>query len=309
MKFSLTRLFITRPTLVFVIVALMVFAGVLSTATIVKELYPDVSQPTVTISVTFNGASVTEMRDEIVTPLEENLAGTPDLQTINSVVQQGQASISAIFTVTSDTATDLALTNKAVQASEKLLPTNITPPTVNLRDPTESVVVTLALFSKKLSLANLSLYAQNVIAPALEQIPGISFANVGGAVTPAYEIVVDPAKLAAANLTINDIVTTITNDNQRVPGDSHTNPIAKRPSTYAAIFKISTRCAISRSCPGGRRCCERAGSASDELPRGYLRDAGRRRSVDREQRGRPDRRRLDDQCRKRAEASIRTDQR
>ncbi len=218
MKFSLTRLFITRPTLVFVIVALMVFAGVLSTATIVKELYPDVSQPTVTISVTFNGASVTEMRDEIVTPLEENLAGTPDLQTINSVVQQGQASISAIFTVTSDTATDLALTNKAVQASEKLLPTNITPPTVNLRDPTESVVVTLALFSKKLSLANLSLYAQNVIAPALEQIPGISFANVGGAVTPAYEIVVDPAKLAAANLTINDIVTTITNDNQRVPG-------------------------------------------------------------------------------------------
>ncbi len=218
MKFSLTRLFINRPTLVFVIVSLMMFAGVLSTATIVKELYPDVSQPTVTISVTYNGASVTEMRDEVVTPLEENLAGTPDLQTINSVVQQGQASISAIFTVSSDTATDLALTNKAVQASEKLLPTNITPPTVNLRDPTESVVVTLALFSKKLSLANLSLYAQNVIAPQLEQIPGISFANVGGAVTPAYEIVVDPAKLAATNLTINDIVTTLTNDNQRVPG-------------------------------------------------------------------------------------------
>jgi hydrophobic/amphiphilic exporter-1 (mainly G- bacteria), HAE1 family len=217
-KFSLTRLFITRPTLVFVIVALMMFAGILSTVSIVKELYPDVSQPTVTISVTFNGASVTEMRDEIVTPLEENLAGTPDLQTINSVVQQGQATISAIYTVSSDTATDLALTNKAVQASEKLLPTNITPPTVNLRDPTESVVVTLALFSKKLSLADLSLYAQNVIAPQLEQVPGISFATVGGSVTPAYEIVVDPAKLAATNLTINDIVNTLASDNQRVPG-------------------------------------------------------------------------------------------
>lgn len=77
MKFSLTRLFITRPTLVFVIVALMVFAGVLSTATIVKELYPDVSQPTVTISVTFNGASVTEMRDEIVTPSKRTLQARP----------------------------------------------------------------------------------------------------------------------------------------------------------------------------------------------------------------------------------------
>jgi hydrophobic/amphiphilic exporter-1 (mainly G- bacteria), HAE1 family len=217
-KFSLTRLFIKRPTLVFVIVALMMFAGVLSTATIVKELYPDVSQPTVTISVQYNGASVTEMRDNIVQPIEQNLAGTADLQTINSVVQQGQASISAIFDIDSDTATDLALTNKAIQAAEKYLPTNLTPPTVNLYDPTQSVVVTMALYSQKLSLARLALYATNVIAPALEQVPGISFVNVGGIVTPAYEVVVDPVRLAAANLTLNDVINTLQADNQRVPG-------------------------------------------------------------------------------------------
>ncbi len=118
MKFSLTRLFIERPTLVFVIVALMMFAGILSTATIVKELYPNVSQPTVTIQVQYSGASVTEMRDNIVQPIEQNLAGTADLQTFNSVVEQGQASITAIFDNSSDSATDLALTNKAIQAAE-----------------------------------------------------------------------------------------------------------------------------------------------------------------------------------------------
>ena len=218
MKFSLTRLFINRPTLVFVIISIMMFAGVMSTITIVKELYPDVSQPTVTISVQYNGASVTEMRDEIVKPIEQNLAGTQDLQTINSVVQQGSASISAVFDIKSDTATDLALTNKAVQASEKFLPTNITPPTVNLYNPTESTVVVLALYSEKLPLNELALYAQNVIAPQLEQVPGISFANVGGLVTPAYEIQVDPAKLAAYNLTLNDVINTVSANNQRVPG-------------------------------------------------------------------------------------------
>jgi hydrophobic/amphiphilic exporter-1 (mainly G- bacteria), HAE1 family len=218
MKFSLTRLFINRPTLVFVIVALMLFAGVMSTATIVKELYPDVSQPTATISVSYNGASVTEMRDNIVQPIEQNLAGTASLQTINSVVQQGSAQITAIFDLSSDTATDLALTNKAVQAAEKFLPTNLTPPTVNLQDPTQSVVVTLALYSDKLSLANLALYAVNVIAPKIEQVPGVSFVNVGGVVTPAYEITVDPVKLASMNLTINDVINTISADNQRVPG-------------------------------------------------------------------------------------------
>ncbi|MGB6519296.1 MAG: efflux RND transporter permease subunit [Candidatus Cybelea sp.] len=218
MNVSLTRLFINRPTLVFVIVALMMFAGILSAATIVKELYPNVSQPTVTISVQYNGASVAEMRDNIVQPIEQNLAGTPDLQTFNSVVQQGQATITGIFGITSDTATDLALTNKAIQAAEKYLPTNISPPTVNLRDPTQSNVVTLALFSRKLSLSRLALYAVNVIAPQFEQIPGVSFVNVGGVVTPAYEVVVDPNRLAAANLTINDVINTLTADNQRVPG-------------------------------------------------------------------------------------------
>ncbi|HEY3675566.1 MAG TPA: efflux RND transporter permease subunit [Candidatus Tumulicola sp.] len=216
--FSLTRLFIARPTLVFVLVALMLFAGVMSTATIVKELYPDVSQPTVSISVQYNGASVTEMRDSIVQPIEQTLAGTPDLQTINAVVQQGQATITGIFDLQSDTATDLALTNKAVQAAAKYLPTNITPPTVNLQDPTESVVVTLALYSQKLSLSKLAMYATNVIAPALEQVPGISFVNVGGVVTPAYEVTVDPVKLVANNLTINDVINTLQADNQRVPG-------------------------------------------------------------------------------------------
>jgi HAE1 family hydrophobic/amphiphilic exporter-1 len=217
-NFSLTRLFIHRPTLVFVIIALMTFAGVVSTATIVKELYPDVSQPTVTISVGYSGASVTEMRDNIVQPIEQNLAGTPDLQTFNSVVQQGQATITAIFDITSDTATDLALTNKAIQAAEKYLPTNLSPPTVNLRDPTQSVVVTLAIYSKKLSLGRLALYAVNVIAPQIEQVPDISYVNVGGVVTPAYEVLVDPVRLAASNLTLNDVINTLQTNNQRVPG-------------------------------------------------------------------------------------------
>ncbi len=57
-----------------------------------------------------------------------------------------------------------------------------------------------------------------MIAPALEQVPGISFVNVGGIVTPAYEVVVDPVRLAAANLTMNDVINTLQTDNQRVPG-------------------------------------------------------------------------------------------
>jgi hydrophobic/amphiphilic exporter-1 (mainly G- bacteria), HAE1 family len=215
---NLTRLFLKRPTLVFVLVSVMLFAGILSLVTIVKELFPNVSQPTITVQASYSGASVTEMRDNIVAPIEENLAGTTDLENINSVVQQGQAQISATFTITSDEATDLALTEKAVQAAERELPTNMQTPTVNIRDPAEETVVTLAMYSTKLTPGELALYANNVIVPQVQQIPGIAYANVFGTVTPAYEVEVDPTKLAARNLTLNDVINTISSENSRVPG-------------------------------------------------------------------------------------------
>ena len=215
---SLTRLFVARPTLVFVLVALMLFAGIISTATIVKQLYPNVDQPTVTISVTYNGASVTEMRDNIVAPIEQQLAGTTDLQTFSSTIQQGQATITATYVLTSDLATDLSLTQKDLQAAERQLPTNLTPPTISIRDPSESTVVTIAVSSQALGAGTLSLYTDNVIVPRMEQIQGVSYVSVGGDVTPAYEITVDPAKLVAAGLTLNDVINVVTNDNQRVPG-------------------------------------------------------------------------------------------
>jgi HAE1 family hydrophobic/amphiphilic exporter-1 len=215
---SLTRLFVHRPTLVFVLVSLMLFAGVLSTVTLVKQLFPNVDQPTVTISVQYNGASVTEMRDNIVAPIEQQLAGTTDLQTFNSTIQQGQATISATYALTSDIATDLTLTQKDLQAAERQLPTNLTPPSVSIRDPSESTVVTLGVFGKNLSAGKLSLFTDNVIVPRLEQVAGVSYASVGGDVTPAYEVQVDPAKLEASNLTLTDVIDTVSSDNQRVPG-------------------------------------------------------------------------------------------
>jgi len=241
---SLTRLFVARPTLVFVLVSLMLFAGALSLATIVRQLFPNVDQPTVSISVSYNGASVSEMRDNIVAPIEQNLAGTTNLQTFSSTIQQGQATISATYTLDSDIATDVTLTQKAVQSAEKQLPLNLTPPVVNIRDPSQSTVVTLSLHSQKLSAGQLSLYADNVIVPAMEQIPGISFVSVAGDVTPAYEITVDPMKLAAAGLTLNDVISTVSTNNQRVPGGIVYEP--NRETTIDVRGDITSGASIAR---------------------------------------------------------------
>ena len=296
---SLTRLFVNRPTLVFVIISLMTFAGIVSTMTIVKELFPNVEQPTVSIGVQYNGASVSVMRDNIVAPIEQHLSGTTDLQTINATVQQGSATITAVYYLGSDLSTDLALTNKAVQDSEKQLPLNLTPPTVNIRDPSESTVVTMAVFSKKLTRGELSLYINNVIVPRIQQIPGVSFANVGGLVTPAIEVQTDPALLAAHNMTLSDVINTVANNNSRVPGGFSTTPdretavdirgdIVDVPSVqHLALIREQRRIDDRR----------------DQQP------SGRGLDLDGEQLGPPDRRRRSRSVREPARAAFRTDRR
>jgi HAE1 family hydrophobic/amphiphilic exporter-1 len=215
---SLTELFVRRPPLVFVLLVLMGLAGTMAYRTLVQQQFPNVSQPTISVSVQYGGASPTVMRDTIVRPIEDAIAGTPNLQNLSSNVQAGRATISAAFYITSDVNTDLVNVQKSLQTAQHQLPTDLQPPTINVRDPSQATVVTLSLTSAKLPESQLSTIANNQVVPAINQIPDIAFVSVGGGVTPAYEVVVDPQKLAAANLTLNDVVTTVGASNTRAAG-------------------------------------------------------------------------------------------
>lgn len=220
----LTSLFVRRPTLVFVLLALIAVAGSIAWATIVRQYSPNVSQPTVTVSVNYNGASPTVMRDSIVRPIEDQIAGAPNLQTLNSTVQGGQATVSAIFTINSNVNTDLVNIQKAIQQASKSLPSDLTAPSINVRDPSESVVVTLSLSSSSLTASELSLITTGRVEPLFQQIPGVSFVTPGGSVTPAYEVTVDPRRLEANRLTLTDVVNTVSGSNVRAPGGIVTTP-------------------------------------------------------------------------------------
>jgi HAE1 family hydrophobic/amphiphilic exporter-1 len=214
----LTRAFIERPTLVLVLLAFIFIAGYIAFKGLVEQQFPNVEKPVVSVRVSYSGASTTEMRDSIVIPIENQIAGTPDLQTIDSTIQSGNASISATFDLTSDPYTDLVYIQKALQQASRYLPTDLVPPTVNISNPAETVVVTIGVTSKSLSSSALSLLLTGVLVPDLEQIAGVSNVNAFGTVTPAYEVTVDPRILAGDGLTITDVVNTIEANNQHLPG-------------------------------------------------------------------------------------------
>ena len=214
----LTRVFIKRPTLVFVFIALTLIAAAMALQQLVVQEQPNSGLPGITISVGFAGASTTELQTEVAEPIEDQLAGTPYLVTQSTTIESGSVSISATFSLQSTNPENIANVEKAIQSAQRQLPAGITAPTLRVANPSEPVIVTLALLSKKYNQAELGTLANNSIVPVIEQLSGVSNVNVAGTTQPTFTVTVDPNLLAADNLTLTDVVSSITPNNVRAPG-------------------------------------------------------------------------------------------
>jgi HAE1 family hydrophobic/amphiphilic exporter-1 len=214
----LTQLFVNRPPLVFVAIALVTLLGVFSLSTLVQQNFPNIDFPTINVSVSYPGAPPSELRDAVVRPIEDAIAGAPNLDHINTSIQQNQASISATFSLDSDQTTDLVQVQDRVQTARAALPSDLPAPSIRTFDPAQLTVVTLSLTSNTLSIAGLSAIVTDKIIPALEQAGGVSNVSASGTVTPALEVTVDPNKLSSFGFTSNDVVSAIQSNNVRAPG-------------------------------------------------------------------------------------------
>ena len=215
---SITRLFLARPTLVFVALVLIFIAGAASWMLLPRQQFPNVDFPTVTVTATYNGASATQMRDAIVKPLEDQIAGAPDLDHIDSSIQNGQALISATFSLNSEKNADLVQMQQRVQAAQSQLPTDLKTPTIQTFDPSQSVVVELGASSKTLSANALATLITERIVPEIEQINGVSTVQARGLVTPALVVSANPTALDAHGATLTDLVNAVSSNNERAPG-------------------------------------------------------------------------------------------
>ena len=215
---TLTRLFVERPTLVTVFLSLVLLAGLVSAFGLVQQQFPSTDVPSIQVRLSYPGASTTEMRDAIVRPLEDQLAGAPNLDHLETSIQPGQASVVAVFNLTSDQNNDLVQVQGRVQNAQRQLPNDLTTPQILVYNPSEAIVVSLVLRSRTLTPGDLSSLTVNKIVPALEQIPGVSFVQENGTVTPSIQVDVNPHALSSTGFTLTDIVSTITQNNIRSPG-------------------------------------------------------------------------------------------
>jgi len=183
---------------------------------------PEVDYPTIQVQTFLPGASPDVMTTSVTAPLEKQFGQMPGLKEMSSISSAG----SSVITLQFDLSLSLDIAEQEVQAainaSNSLLPNNLlpAPPIYAKVNPADAPVITLAVNSTSLPITTVEELADTRIAQKISQLPGVGLVSISGGQKPAVRVQANLQKLASLGLNIDDLRTTIANNNSNSPKGS-----------------------------------------------------------------------------------------
>jgi hydrophobe/amphiphile efflux-1 (HAE1) family protein len=179
---------------------------------------PDVDFPIVSVNVVLQGAEPEVIETEINEPLEEEINTIEGLKTLTSTAREQVGTITAEFELWRDIDVAAQDVRDRVERARRELPDDIEQPIVQKLDPDAQAILWIALTGDdRWDTVRLSEYADKQIKERLQNVRGVGRVQIGGERAYAARVRLDPARLAAHQLTVQDVVTTIQRNNVDIP--------------------------------------------------------------------------------------------
>ena len=221
---NLSEPFIRRPVATSLMAGALAFLGLAAFPFLPVAPLPQVDFPTVLVTATLAGASTETMASSVATPLERQIGQIAGITQMTSFSALGATSITVQFDLNRNI--DLAAQDvqAAITAASKTLPQTMTaPPTYKKLNPADAPILILSAQSDTLPITVVDEYADSFLAQQISQVPGVAQVSLGGEQRPAIRIQVDPAKLAARGLTLEEIRGALVNATTNAPKGSLTS--------------------------------------------------------------------------------------
>ncbi len=207
--------FISRPVATALLAIAVLLSGILGYMELPVSSLPEVEFPTIQVTTQLPGAGPDTVANLITAPLERQLGEIQGVVGMTSTSSQGLSQIIMQFALDRDIDDAAQDVQAAINASAGTLPTSLPYPPVYAKvNPADTPIVTLALTSKSVPLYAMADAAVTLLQPKLSQIGGIGQVTVLGGLREAYRIQVDPARLAAYSLSLEDIRNAVADGNQ-----------------------------------------------------------------------------------------------
>ena len=210
--------FIARPVATTLITIGIALAGMLGYHFLPIAPLPQVDFPTISVSASLPGASPDTMAATVATPLERALGSIAGVTEITSRSSLGSSSVTLQFDLSRDINGAARDVQAAINAARTLLPSGLpSNPTYRKVNPADAPIMILALTSKTLTRGQMYDTASTVLAQRLAQVDGVGQVNVGGGALPAVRVELNPDKLAANGIALDQVRQAITNTNANRP--------------------------------------------------------------------------------------------
>jgi CzcA family heavy metal efflux pump len=192
-----------RRSLLFLLL-LPIIAGMAAALSLPVTLFPNVSFPRVRLSIEAGDRPAEQMVLQVTDPIEQAVHKVPNVTDVRSTTTRGTAEISIFFDWGTDMVAAMLQVNAEVARILPQLPPGTSMQTQRM-DPTVFPIISYSMTSNTVPLTEIRDIALFQVRPLLASIPGVSTVGVLGGSDQEYHVLVDPDKLNAANLTIDDV--------------------------------------------------------------------------------------------------------
>jgi HAE1 family hydrophobic/amphiphilic exporter-1 len=215
---NISELFIRRPIATSLLMAAIAMFGVVAYRALPVADLPTIDSPTIQIQAGLPGGDPASMASAVASPIERQLTTIAGIDAMTSQSGTGSSQVTLQFDL--GRSMDSAVVDVQTALSEvlPLLPAGMpNPPTFRKQNPADQDIMQLSLTSSSLSMALLDDYAETVLAPRISMVSGVSQVQVNGAQKYAVRVQVDPDKLQAQQVGINEVDQALQNWNVNLP--------------------------------------------------------------------------------------------
>ena len=217
---DLPALAIRRPWLVIVINLLLIIAGVSAFLGVEVRELPNIDYPIVAVRADYPGAAPETLDAEVTRVLEAAAARVPGVYLVRSASEEGNLRVIIEFNPGVDLVTAANDVRDAIARAQRDLPTGVKNLTVVKSDADASAVLQLAVSSDRLSIDELTRVVEDQIEPELVSVPGVADVTLFGARKRVMRVRIEPTRLAAHGLAVDDVAAVLRTARADVPAGS-----------------------------------------------------------------------------------------
>jgi multidrug efflux pump len=246
---KISDLCIRRPVFATVLSLSIMLVGLVSYTRLPVREYPKIDEPVVTVDTTYRGASAEIVESQISKPLEDSLAGIEGVDVITSISRQENSQISVRFKLERNPDSAASDVRDRVSRVRNKLPTDIDEPVIAKVEADANPIIWIAFSSDQHSALEVTDIANRIVKPRLQTLPGAADVRVFGERKFAMRIWLDRDRLAAFNLTPQDVEEALRKQNVEVPAGRIESRAANSRWSRAPIFpsrRSSPRSSSSR---------------------------------------------------------------